>query len=86
MAKLKLKKASLGKINDGNIGQVIRKIYDDINELINEVNNEFGNLNTQKGKTGNIRIKKTDTNSYNLEAKTSDGWASIPLALKDTEG
>ena len=86
MSKLKLKKPALGKINDGNINQIIRKIYDDMNELINEVNNEFGDLDVKKGKPGNIRVKKIDSNRYNLEAKTSDGWASIPLTLKETEG
>lgn len=85
MSKLKLKKTSIGKITDSNISQVISKIYDDINELINDVNNEFGNLDSRKGKEGNIKIKKVSGGIYQLQAKTSDGWSYVDLTLKESE-
>ena len=80
MAKLKLKKPP-ASANKDNISRVIQQVYDDINDLVNGVNNEFSDFDDSRGMVGNIRIKKIDNKQYRLEAKTSDGWASIGLTL-----
>tara|TARA_R110002020_G_scaffold212480_3_gene419095 strand:- start:3148 stop:3405 length:258 start_codon:yes stop_codon:yes gene_type:complete len=80
MSKLKLKKAP-SLASPEAINDVVRRIYDDINDIVNSVNNEFGDYDTQRGKIGNIRIKKVDNESYRLEAKTSDGWAAVGLSI-----
>lgn len=61
---------------DSELNRVFSKIYDDINELINAVNQ--GDTSEDKkafeGKTGDIRITKDVNRNYFLEARTDEGW------------
>jgi len=67
--------------------RTIQKVYDDINEIINAVNqsvNESRSLSS--GKVGDIRvIKSNTTNKYKLEAYTKDGWAETELTISKRE-
>jgi len=61
---------------DPNMNRVIGKIYDDMNEIINAVNQ--GDTSREKdavsGKPGDMRIVKVGNGEYYLEAKTEEGW------------
>lgn len=63
-------------VQDPQLSRIISKIYDDINEVINAVNQ--GDTSIQKasseGKSGDIRIVKDSSGSYYIEAKTDEGW------------
>ena len=63
-------------IEDSQLNRVVNKIYDDINELINAVNQ--GKTSQEKkpfeGKTGDLRIVKDANRKYFLEARTDEGW------------
>ena len=63
-------------VEEVRLNRIISKIYDDINELINAVNQDETTLKKAdtEGKTGDIRIVKDSTNNYYLEAKTDEGW------------
>jgi len=63
--------------------RIIQKIYDDINDIINSVNQSIGEArSTAKGKEGDIRVIKDSTNdTYRLEAFTKDGWAKSDLEI-----
>ena len=58
------------------LNRVIIKIYDDINEIINSVNQ--GDTSVQKtateGKPGDIRVIKDSGGLYYVEARTDEGW------------
>lgn len=72
------------KINDTNLQRVVDKIYDDINELINAVNNKdtVVGKNEFTGKEGDIRVvKSNDGSSYEIQGRTSEGWAKTSLTL-----
>ena len=57
--------------------RIIQKIYDDLNEIINAVNQSTREIrSTATGKKGDIRVVKDSTDgSFKLEAYTEDGWA-----------
>ena len=61
---------------DSELNRIISKIYDDMNELINAVNQ--GDTSEEKesfsGKTGDLRVVKDANLKYFLEAKTDEGW------------
>ena len=63
-------------VDDPQLSRVISRIYDDINEIINAVNQ--GDTSTQKasteGKSGDIRVVKDSTDTYYIEARTDEGW------------
>jgi hypothetical protein len=80
MSKIKTK-AIPSVVNEKNVNDAFRRVYDDLNDLINSVNNEFGDYDKQRGTIGNLRVKKIDNNEYRLEAKTSDGWAAVNLTI-----
>ena len=80
MSKIKTKKAP-ARVTERTVDDAVRRIYDDLNDLINSVNNEFGDQDRKRGDTGDLRVKKVDNNLYRLEAKTSDGWAAVNLQL-----
>lgn len=74
------------RINDNNMQRVIDKIYDDLNELIDAVNNKDTVLIPEEsaGKEGNIRvIRSPDGGSYKIQGRTSEGWASTSLNLNE---
>ena len=63
-------------MKDPEIARAFQRVYDDLNELINAINQ--GATSTEKtvtrGKSGDIRIVKHGSGSYYLEAKTDEGW------------
>jgi|TARA_R100000049_G_C1868195_1_gene28983 hypothetical protein len=63
-------------IDDPQLSRIVSKVYDDINEIINAVNQ--GDTSTQKstteGKPGDIKIVKDSSGDYYVEAKTVEGW------------
>lgn len=63
--------------------RIIQKIYDDINDIINSVNQSVGEARAIAiGKEGDIRIVKDATDdTYRIEAFTKDGWAKSDLEI-----
>ncbi len=63
-------------VENAILDRIIKKLYDDINEIINAVNQ--GDTTLQKlateGKAGDIRVVKDAGGKYYLEAKTDEGW------------
>jgi hypothetical protein len=63
-------------VQDPQLSRIISRVYDDINEIINAVNQ--GDTSTRKasneGKSGDIRIVKDSSGDYYVEAKTDEGW------------
>ena len=56
----------------------------DINELINAVNNKDTVVGKDEftGKEGDIRVvKSNDGSSYEIQGRTSEGWAKTSLTL-----
>tara|TARA_R100001082_G_scaffold43236_1_gene22960 strand:- start:1040 stop:1300 length:261 start_codon:yes stop_codon:yes gene_type:complete len=72
---------------DANLNRIISKIYDDLNELINAVNEGQTSTggNEYSGKVGDIKIFRKSDGTYVLRAKTEQGWASANLTLSTTE-
>lgn len=63
-------------VKDVYLNRIIKRIYDDINDLINSVNK--GALTQSeshtRGKSGDIRVVRDGAGDYFLEAKTNEGW------------
>tara|TARA_B100001250_G_scaffold414624_1_gene454833 strand:+ start:10546 stop:10827 length:282 start_codon:yes stop_codon:yes gene_type:complete len=78
--------------NLNSLNQIVQRIYDDINEVINAVNrSEDLGRSSSKGKPGDIRVVNfnstaNETSEYRLEVFTKDGWAKTGLSLIDDEG
>jgi len=73
------------KVNDTNLQRVIDKIYDDLNELISAVNSKdtVTDKEESSGKEGDIRVvKSNDGTAYEIQGRTSEGWAKTSLTLK----
>ena len=71
-------------VNEKNIQRVVDKIYDDLNELISAVNNRDTVTDKEElsGKEGDIRVvKSNDGASYEIQGRTSEGWAKTSLTL-----
>ena len=71
-------------VNEKNIQRVVDKIYDDLNELISAVNNRDTVTDKEElsGKEGDIRVvKSNDGASYEIQGRTSEGWAKTSLIL-----
>ena len=58
------------------LNRVISKIYDDMNEIIDSVNqgNTSIRKKTTEGKSGDIRVIKDSDGLYYVEARTDEGW------------
>ena len=72
------------KVNDTNLQRVVDTIYDDLNELISAVNNRNTVIDKEEssGKEGDIRVvKSNDGSSYEIQGRTSEGWAKTSLTL-----
>ena len=65
-------------VQDPQLSRIISKVYDDINEIINAVNQGDTSVRkaTSEGKSGDIRIVKDSQTppNYYIEAKTDEGW------------
>jgi hypothetical protein len=72
------------RINQSNMQRVIDKIYDDLNELIDAVNsgNTTAPTDESLGKEGDIRVVRSgDGTTYEIQGRTSEGWAKASLTL-----
>lgn len=72
------------RINNNNMQRIIDRIYDDLNELIDAVNNRetINTAQESSGKEGDIRVvKSSDGTTYKIQGRTSEGWASSSLTL-----
>ena len=72
------------KINENNAQRVVDKIYDDLNELIDAVNNRETIMDNEEfsGKEGDIRVVRAPNGtSYEIQGRTSEGWAKTSLTL-----
>lgn len=72
------------KVNNTNLQRVVDKIYDDLNELISAVNSRdtVTDKEESSGKEGDIRVvKSNDGASYEIQGRTSEGWAKTSLTL-----
>jgi len=72
------------KVSDTNLQRVVDKIYDDLNELISAVNSKdtVTDKEESSGKEGDIRVvKSNDGASYEIQGRTSEGWAKTSLTL-----
>lgn len=73
------------QVDDPQLNRTIQKIYDDINEVINAVNQ--GDTSTEKvgykGKAGDIRLSRQADGSYEIQGKTNEGWVSTAMTYKE---
>ena len=62
--------------------RVIQKIYDDLNNIVDNMNTDLGGEKEpeEKANNGSIAVSK-DGNKYSLRGKTSDGWAKVNMTL-----
>tara|TARA_R100001463_G_scaffold127243_1_gene185227 strand:- start:124 stop:411 length:288 start_codon:yes stop_codon:yes gene_type:complete len=74
---------SSGDLSDKNTQRIFDNVYKQINDLSNSQKEGFENTEQTKGKVGNIRAVKKDSQEHILEVKTKDGWASVNLDLKE---
>ena len=63
-------------VQDPQLARVISKIYDDMNEIINSVNQGDSTLvkTATEGKPGDLRVMKDSNSNYFIEARTDEGW------------
>jgi len=75
------------KVPEPSLNRIITKIYDDLNEVINAVNDNNSSLQNEsyKGKTGDIKLQRNDSGDYELQGKTNEGWVRVAMTLKDNE-
>ncbi len=74
------------KVSDTNLQRVVDTIYDDLNELISAVNSRdtVTDKEESSGKEGDIRVvKSNDGSSYEIQGRTSEGWAKTSLTLNN---
>ena len=66
--------------------RVIQKIYDDLNQVIDNVHTDLkGRFEPDdKSKEGSIAVVK-EGDTYSIRGKTEDGWAKAPLTLLGSE-
>jgi len=86
MAISKKKAMLLNDLDIPQINLVISKLYDDLNDVINSVNQ--GSTTESKdsfsGKSGDIRLAKINDGSYEIQGKTDEGWVKVAMTIKDT--
>ena len=83
MAELKTKRAP--QVSVEGMEKIVQQIYDDINDIIKSLNSQLSNLESSQGKVGDIKVLSNDVNSYELRAKTRDGWVKTDLSFVDKE-
>ncbi len=83
MSKTSTKRAP--QVSVEGMERIIQQIYDDINDIIRSVNSQLANLESSEGKVGDIKVLSNDVNSYELRAKTRDGWVKVDLSFVDKE-
>lgn len=81
---MKLETKTAPRVGDSNIDRVISKIYKDINEIINSLNQKpVPHRNDTSGKSGDIRLSQKGKSLYVIEGRFSDGWAETNMTLKE---
>ena len=68
--------------NVGDLNRGIKKIYDDINDVINSVNQEVLMAKESDGKAGDIRVvkdssSKINTTKHKLQFRSDEGWDKV---------
>tara|TARA_E500000305_G_scaffold31974_1_gene24216 strand:- start:21284 stop:23704 length:2421 start_codon:yes stop_codon:yes gene_type:complete len=68
--------------NVGDLNRAVKKIYDDINDIINSVNKEVSLSTSIGGKAGDIRVvkdssSKISTTKHKLEFRSDEGWDKV---------
>ena len=73
-------------IEPGELGRVVQKIYDDLNQVIDNINTDLEGSKepNETNKSGSIAVVK-EGNTYSLRGKTEDGWAKTPIKLLNSE-
>tara|TARA_R100000664_G_C2699808_1_gene100586 strand:+ start:169 stop:420 length:252 start_codon:yes stop_codon:yes gene_type:complete len=73
------------KVSDPHLDRIISKLYDDLNEVINAVNqgNTSEERKTFEGKSGDIRLAKISDGSYEIQGRTDEGWAKVAMTFKE---
>ena len=81
---MSISKKSAPNVDDVQVNRIISKIYDDLNEIINAVNQ--GNTSEERisysGKSGDIRLSKESDGTYEIQGKTDEGWVSVDMNFK----
>jgi len=73
------------KVSDNEVQRAIEKIYEDLNELKDATNkSDISSNEDYEGKVGDIKIVKTNTNSYQLHVKGQEGWVSAKTGGEET--
>tara|TARA_R100000742_G_C4251598_1_gene69873 strand:- start:293 stop:544 length:252 start_codon:yes stop_codon:yes gene_type:complete len=82
---MSISKKRYPQVSDPEMNRVISRIYDDINELINAVNQKLTVEDTDrfKGNLGDIRVAQISDKTYEIQGRTKDGWASVELSFKE---
>ena len=72
-------------VNDAQLNRILAKVYDDMNELINAVNQSdtTEERSVESGKSGDIRLVKNPDGTYAIEGKTDEGWVTTAMTYKD---
>jgi|TARA_R100000458_G_scaffold40477_2_gene38036 hypothetical protein len=85
MAISKKKALLIHSLEAVEINRVIEKIYDDLNDVINSVNqsNTSEERKSFKGKSGDIRLAKVNDGSYEIQGKTDEGWVYAIMKVRN---
>lgn len=71
-------------VSDPELRRVVNQIYDDINALITEVNQEVSEKSENIGKAGNINLVFDKTSKkYYIKGRFETGWASVEVTLDE---
>ena len=78
-------------VTDTNIptlNRVLTKLYDDVNEVVNSVNQSETVLENifASGKEGDIRVIQHDKDKYFIEVRAKDGWVSTKYIIEEISG
>lgn len=72
------------RVKDNDSQRIYDDIYAKLNEIIDAVNqSQKSSTPDTQGKSGDLKVIKKDNNSYAIEGKTEDGWASVDITLNE---
>ena len=82
---MSLAKKRAPRVQDSQLDRVVAKIYDDINEVINAVNQGDTSVDKKSytGKSGDLRLFRKEDNTYEIQGRTNEGWVSVAMTFKD---
>jgi hypothetical protein len=69
-------------VHSGELGNVVQRIYDDLNTVIESMNTDLEGIKEpdEKTKSGGLAVVK-EGDKYSLRGKTADGWARVNMRL-----